>query len=338
MSNISASQSGRIYLATQTPANLLVASTFTGSNCCRHTKINIKTTNPRYPRNDKTGTLSRTPGAGGRRTCNVDITMDVAANGSPGVAPDCDPILQSLFGGAGTPVASTSYTYNIYDQGQVPVTVGHYRLPSTMRQQIAFGVNFSTMKMSFNEDKVSSVQFTGSGVWAPDSMQFATLDTVGKGGISSFPAEPSSPTTNGPPAAAFLGSLTLDGNSIVRLKSASLTYSRPWQAVFPYGGYYATLFAPGPRRVGLSFEVYDDDSTTMTDLVAHGIEDNVLGAVLVNGNVAGNTWTHTLSGLQLDMPDLDDSSGGNLWTAKWDEAQASVSSISATNEYVLAIT
>lgn len=335
------SKSGRIYLATQ--SSLTAAATLSGSNCCRHTKVSLTPSNPRSPRNDKTGTLSRTPGVGGYRKCDVSVSMDLAANGTTGAAPpDCDPLLQSLFGQASTVNTGVSVVYNLADISQgglayVPITIGHYREPSTVQQQIAWGVIITSCEWGFNDGVIATMKYAGSGVWVPDSKTFSTLDTGGKGGLSSIPAEPSSPVTNGNPAVSFQGSLTCDSNAVATVKKGTLAFSRPASPQYVFGSEYVSGWGLGLRDVNLKFDLYDDDSSMMQDLLQHGVEDTVFGASLTIGNVPGNIWTFALTGLQLTPPGLDDSSS-DRWVATFGNMMATVPAIADYNELTLTIT
>ena len=339
MSNFSNARTGRIYLGIQSSFGTAFGSpagTFLGSNCCRHTRCRLIPMNPRSMRNDKTGTLSRTPGVGGLRKASVAIDMDLAANGAPGVKPDCDPLLQSIFGQAPTIVASTSVTYNLLD-AFVPISIGHYRLPSTVQQQVAWGTCIDSVEWGFNDGVIARTKYTGTAAYVPDTLSFSTLDTGGKGGITSIGAEPGSPVTNGGVAVAFQGSLTTNSNAVATVKSGTLSFKRPASPQYAYGTEYMQGFGLGVRDVSLKFDLWDDDSTMMTDLLAHGVEDVVFGATLVIGNVAGNIWTFTLSGFQIEPPSLDDSSN-DRWVASFNPMNATVATLGLTNELVLAIT
>ena len=342
MSNFSNSRSGRLYVATQ--SSLGAAATLTGSNCCRHTKVKLTPENPRTPRDDKTGTLSRTPGMGGYRGASVSVEMNLAANGAAGTKPDCDPFLQSLFGAAPTVVAATSVTYALAD-AYIPITIGHFRIPSTVQQQIAWGVAMSSLDLGFNDGVNAKLKMAGSGVYVPDSTSFSTLDASpawpspgGKGGllIAAF-TEPATPVTNGSAACSFAGSLTVNSNAVTTVKSGSLSFKRAVTPQRSFGTPSPTGWGLGVRDVALKFDLFDDDSAYMTDLLQHGVEDNVFGAVFVLGNIAGNIWTFTLSGLQLTPPGLDDGSG-DRWVASFSDMAASVATLGLTTELSLVIT
>jgi hypothetical protein len=293
--------------------------------------------NPRAVRNDKTGTLSRVPGITGLRSASVSVEMDLAANGSPGVKPDCDPFFQSLFGQAPTVVGTTSVTYNLTD-AFIPITIGHFRTPSTVQQQIAWGVAMSEADWGFNDGVVSKLKMSGTGVYVPDSLTFATLDAGAKGSqlIAAF-TEPSTPVTNGGVVTSFSGSLTMNSNAVATVKSGTLTFRRPVTPQYSFGSQYVAGYGLGMRDIALKFDLWDDDGAAMTDLLTHGVEDNVFGAVLVLGNVAGNTWTFTLTGLQVTPPSLEDGSG-DRWVAQFGNMNATTASLTTTAELILAIT
>lgn len=339
MSNFSNARTGRIYLGIQSAFGTAYGSpagTFLGTNCCRHSKCKLMPMNPRTPRDDKTGTLSRTPGVGGLRKASVAIDMDLAANGVPGAKPDCDPLLQSIFGQAPTIVLGTSVTYNLLDSF-VPISIGHYRLPSTVQQQVAWGVCIDGVDFGFNDGVIAKVKFTGSAAYVPDTLSFSTLDTGGKGGITSIGSEPGSPVTTGGVAVAFQGSLAADSNVVATVKNGTLSFKRPATPQYAFGTEYIQGFGLGTRECALKFDLWDDDSSMMTDLLSHGVEDVVFSAVLVIGNVPGNTWTFTLTGLQIEPPGLDDSSN-DRWVASFGNQMATVPTLGLTNELILQIT
>jgi len=343
MSNFSNSKSGRIYCAVQSSLN--TAATLAGSNCCRHTRAKLTPSVPRTPRRDKTGTLSHTPGIGGFRGAQVSVEMDLAANGTLGVKPDCDPFLQSIFGQAPTVNTGTSVVYNLADISQgtlayVPITVAHYREPTTVQQQIAWGTIITDAEWNFNGDGsevIAGVKFGGSAVYVPDSLSFSGLDAGGQGGLGSFPAEPTTPVTNGTVAAAFRGSLIADSNSVATIKRGTLSFRRPAGPQYAFGTEYIVGWGLGLRDITLRFDLYDDDSSMMTDLLAHGIEDTVFSATLAIGNVSGNIWTFALTGLQLTPPSLDDGST-DRWVASFGNMMATVPAIANYNELTLTIT
>lgn len=102
MSNFSLSRLERAYLQTQAVFGTIPNSTGTAtvgnSNACRFMHMELQNDTALLVREDKTGTRSMEGMTGGRRVARWNISMDLAANGTAGVAPDCDPILQAIFG------------------------------------------------------------------------------------------------------------------------------------------------------------------------------------------------------------------------------------------------
>ena len=118
MPNYSFSRLERAYLQKQptfgTIPNSSGTASVTNSNACRFMRMELQNEVALLERSDKTGTRSQEGMVSGRKAGRWSIEMDLAANGTPGVVPDCDPILVALFGqaaavGTGT-VAITSST------------------------------------------------------------------------------------------------------------------------------------------------------------------------------------------------------------------------------------
>src|SRR5665213_954601 len=92
----------RAYLQTQpvfgTIPNSGGTASVSGSNACRFMHMELQNDTALLVRGDKTGTRSMEGMTGGRKVGRWNISMDLAANGTAGVVPDCDPILQAIFG------------------------------------------------------------------------------------------------------------------------------------------------------------------------------------------------------------------------------------------------
>ena len=117
MPNYSFSRLERAYVQTQpvfgTIPNSSGTATVTGTNAMRFMKMELQNDPALLVRQDKTGTRSQEGMVLGRKVGRWNIQLDVAANGTAGVVPDCDPILQAIFGqtaaiGAGTFAISSS--------------------------------------------------------------------------------------------------------------------------------------------------------------------------------------------------------------------------------------
>lgn len=97
----------RLYLMLETTFGVIPASAFTNGSCCRHIKVTMHNEVALLTRKDKTGSRTITQGVAGRKTAKWTTEMSNAPNGTAGVIPDCDSILQSLFGQAATVTTGT---------------------------------------------------------------------------------------------------------------------------------------------------------------------------------------------------------------------------------------
>lgn len=104
----------RIYLQVQSAFNTVPNTTGTATvgnaNACRFIKAVLDNMVGTIDRADKTGTLSDTPGSAGRASGKWSVEMSLAPNGTVAVVPDCDPILQAIFGQTSTVTAAGTAT------------------------------------------------------------------------------------------------------------------------------------------------------------------------------------------------------------------------------------
>ena len=117
MPNYSFSRLERAYLQNQptfgTIPNTSGTASVTNSNACRFMRMELQNEVALLARPDKTGTRSQEGMVTGRKVGRWSIEMSLAANGTPGTVPDCDPILVAMFGqtaalGAGSFAISSS--------------------------------------------------------------------------------------------------------------------------------------------------------------------------------------------------------------------------------------
>lgn len=104
--NYSQDRLQRLYMAMQSSFN--TAATLAGSNACRFVMAKFNNKVGLVTPKDKTGTRTAPIGTAGRAHGEWEVELTVRPNGTPGVAPDCDPIFQSAFGGASTVIGSTT--------------------------------------------------------------------------------------------------------------------------------------------------------------------------------------------------------------------------------------
>ena len=181
-----------------------------GTNGCK-----LKAVAPLTPVPWKTGTRSTQPGILGRKSSTFALSnMPVVLSGAAGTAPDMDVLLQGVFGQAPVIVLSTSVTYNFLDTGFVPFCLARFQHGLTaLTNQFAHGCTPEECTFTLN-GSIFEMSVSGAAYWVLDSENFASEDTAGKGGLTSFPAELSSPTITGTIQPGFLGVATFDTNGM----------------------------------------------------------------------------------------------------------------------------
>jgi hypothetical protein len=114
MPNYSLSRLERLFLQMQTAFGTIPNSsgtaTVAAANACRHIKATLTNEVATLMRRDKTGSRTATQGVAGRKYGRWSTEMSLAPNGTVAVAPDCDPILQCLYGQAPTVTTAATTT------------------------------------------------------------------------------------------------------------------------------------------------------------------------------------------------------------------------------------
>lgn len=102
MPNYSFSRLERAYLQQQPTFGVIPntsgTATVGNANACRFIRMELQNDSALLERPDKTGTRSAEGMTLGRKKGRWSIEMSLTGNGTPGVAPDCDPILVATFG------------------------------------------------------------------------------------------------------------------------------------------------------------------------------------------------------------------------------------------------
>jgi hypothetical protein len=339
MSNYSMNRNQRIYAVVET--TFATAAAVTGSNCMLITKAVFKPLVDTLTSQSKTGTRSVFPGVPGRHHATFSIEMELRTNGTAGVKPDCDPLLQAIFGQAGVAVVATSVTYALSDS--IPsLTIYNYRTPSTISEQVAIGcvLQRATFKLG---DNIATVTFTGVCFYVADTNTLATILaggsnlTPGAGGLSSIAAEPGTPVVNGGIIAGFTGSATIDTNLFLNLRTAEIDINLNNDIPLDvFGSYFGGAPEGDARDVGFTFSLYDDDSAGTADMDVKALTKAGVTAVMAIGTVAGSIYTFTVKGVQLETPDRTE--GQRKWQANVSRSRATGSTLTAKDEVGLVLT
>lgn len=300
MSNFALTRLEHAYMAVQTVYGTAVAASNT--NACRHIKLSLDNEVAEIDRKDKTGSRTPLPSQMGRKGGKWNMELSLAPNGAAGTAPDCDALLQSLFGIAPTVVASTSVTYNRSD-AILPFSLWSYRLPSTIDQRVGIGCTASQAVFNMGQDGLATFTAQGDALWVLEANQFGAADATQKGGLSSFAAEPSTPVFNGTGVVGFTGSIVVAGQTLATVRTAKVTMgvnNVPVKDTF--GTYYSSGSEGDEVKVTNSFSLYEDDSTAYNTLVAAAEAKTPVSCVYTLGTVAGNRVLFTVNGVKLMCP------------------------------------
>lgn len=331
------SRAGRLYL--EVPAtfgafnNTSGASSIAGSNCAKHVKCVLTPATGLIRPQSKTGTRTMPAGVAGKRGGAFSLTFEFIPNGSGGVVPDIDPVLQAIFGQASTIVASTSVTYALSDNVQ-SFNLYYFRTPSTVKQMAALGCVVEKFEMNLGQD-VADLTVSGSCISIIDSVTFSSQDSVAKGSLTAFPVEPSSPTTNGAIVPGFIGSATYASNVMTNISTAKISGTIGNKLEYAFGTYEPNIPGGAVRNIAISTDLFDDDTTNSSTLYTDAFTKSAVTIALVLGSVAGARIAPTLIGTQFVSPVMEE--GELRWMAKYGDSPASGTSVTALNEFGLVI-
>lgn len=258
-----------------------------------------------YDSEYKTGSRSIAPGQAGRRVGSFRLSLPLKGSGTPGVPSDYDPILMSAFGQHQINTGN-SVVYTIVDNPAQTFSLFRFRTPSQLFQQL--GISCIPTRTTFTlGQNMANWTCEGDCMFVTDSENFPTLDAIAQAGLTQFPAEPTNPIVNGVQCQGFVGSLVVDGNTLVNIQQMTITCDWGWtQNRTFFGTYYPAGVLGGLRRCVLSCEAYDDSSAAMKDLRAKGLSKTTMGCAATIGTTPGNIHQFNLNNMQIDYPNLVD--------------------------------
>lgn len=328
--------------------NTTGAATVANANACRHIKATLDNTVATIQRQDKTGSRSATPGARGRSFGKWSLEMSLAPNGTAGVKPDCDPVIQGFMGAigaattaiagngfpAGTTVvdASPAYKYTLSDS-IIPFILWSFRSPSTVDQRVANACTVSKAMFNVGQDQAATWTAEGEAKYVLRSKLFAASDADMKGGLTAFPSEPSAPITNGGIIPGFTGKALVGGTVVSTLRNGSFSIE-PGNAQIKdtFGSWTPTDTEGDARKVSTRISMYEDDQTgyaTMLDLAHSKVGVDIVYQI---GTVPGSIVVAVLKGVELETPTLEEE---RRYTASFPDSMAKGSSLTAKDELVL---
>ena len=273
------------------------------------------------------------PGAAGPNGSGLNGTFIVIAVSGTGFT-----LLGSVGTGtlAGTPVASrVAVVYKLSDTLIPTMDIWDFRTPSTLQQRVAWGCNVKTFKFTLNQ-KIADVSFSGMAGWVLDSKSVAdsSADATALGGLTTFPAEPAVPVTNGGIIPGYQGRLVANGISLIRVNAMEV--SGDTGGTLPTE--YFTSQYPAPpegdaRKISITADIDDDDSVGIQALYEAALTMTSIDLVAQIGIVPGSIFLIYIRGLQLAVPNLDD--GSRRWQLKFGESMAHGSSLTALDDITI---
>lgn len=327
MSNFSNARNERLYLTKEVTYGQAVAPS--NSNYCRAIKSPLSNTRALLKRRDKTGTRSVLKGTKGRAFGKWSTEMSLVTSGQVGVLPDAHVLLDMLFG-----QAPTGLNWTLSDS-IISGNLWSYRTPSTLDQRVCLGAILQNATFTLGAD-IAEWTADGEGLFVLGSNFYSVADTIQKGGLGSFPAEPGAPTSAGDIIAGFTGSITIDGVTLAEIRTATIKVVTGNQLVKDtFNNYYPTSPEGDERGVTLGFNLYDDDSVGHETLKEAADSKVAVDATIQVGTVANNIFTFTVKGIQLEAPVLDDNQ--RRFVATYGDSAGHASTIALKDELALAI-
>ena len=316
--------------------------TQTGAKYVPHNKVTIKRIDPLIEAQFKTGTGSMLSGVqGGKRYCTADIEIPLMPSGAAGTVPNSDPGLQGLFGQESTIVASTSVTYSFADGNGIPFIAALFNEASgTNTSQFAYGlvVKSFTLNSGGNGELILTLECVG--FYDLETDNFASEDTTGKGGLTVYPTEPSSPAVVGNIIPSFASTITFGGTAVSEFRSMSVKGSNLRDLRMDGIGFYPdpTGVVQPRRKVVISSLTFADSNGAGLIAVKNArFTKTPMDVVVVQGNVAGFIVTQTIKSVQFGDCTFSEDGGGGV-NVQFDDSPAHTSAIGNVNDITIAFT
>ncbi len=214
-----------------------------------------------------------------------------------------------ISGGTATGVASNVYTF--LDTDFQPFSLFRFQHGiHTISEQFTFGCVPTEVTWDINTN-VFELSTQGISIAVSETPTFSSDDTVAKGGLTVWPAEPTSPTTVGAIISGIPGVAMFDGSSLTattavlaKCQIKAVTGSNLFTDGF--GDPYPTLQLGGERQVEITFSIVDNDHAALNDLKLKAKLATPLPIIIQVGTVAGQIVTFAMQNFQLNVPDYND--------------------------------
>lgn len=308
MPNYSLVRNRWLYAAIQ--SDPLTIATVTTSNYFSHTKASLDPVVDLIKDNSITGSRQDPLGIPGRMSGTFSIDLNMRGAGA-GVVPMFDPLLVATFG-----QAATSGVYTLTDNIET-FSLYNYRVDPSggtgLTQQIGMGCTVSDTTFTVGND-IATMTCNGKAVFVLDTNDFSTYTTAEKGGLSSFPASPTLPTSIlSVPVVGFTGSITTGSDTIVELKTATIKISTGNDIVTDtFGTFIGSGTQGNVRTIDVTLTLDDSDSTGIANLKKKAQNKAAFNVAINVGTVAGNIFEFALVNVQLGSYKFTDGSKGRV--------------------------
>jgi hypothetical protein len=313
MPNYSLNRNRRMYLHEQTTP--LTVPTAVTADYCLFTKLTLDPISAAIKDPSITGSRGELKGVPGRKSGTWAIDGALHGSGAAGTAPQAHVLLKAALGHEAS-VAMTSTTYTLVDDITSFALFNYRTDPSGgtgLTQQIGMGCVVSDITFNVGQD-VHSFAANGRCIYVIDSDNFATDDSTWLGGLMSFPAEPTAPTSL-PQAVTvgFTGSITTDSNSIIELKTATIKLTTGNDIVDDtFSTYIGSGVQGNTRMIDVSLTLDDSDDSAIADLKTKARTFSPIDIVIQCGTITGSIFTYTLKQVQMVEPKFTDGPKGRV--------------------------
>lgn len=321
--NIQSPYARRVYAQIQSGGLLSVPNSSgswnsSGANYIRVTEDSFRFTpnEPKVATNILHGSASSLARISGRKSGSWEMNCPIVPNGTQAVAPDIDPILQSVFGGPGALATGTAFgnawQYTISNLTSVPLflagflhataATGNIYSIGSIPQSLSIDFNGNILGMSVRGVSVSVV---------PNEAFAAIADVEPKGGLTSFPSEPGSFSTNGAVMNAFRGTLKI--NNVVFAGQCDM-FSVEFQTGQSLKDNYVDSAYPmaviyGARSAVVNIGFVNNDSAALAQLKQYARLSTPIPIEFDLGTVAGQRVIVNVNGVQLVPETLTEQNG-----------------------------
>ena len=289
------------------------ASTLAAANYMRHTKASLNATQGEVQDRDKNSSGDLTLGTAGVKGGNWSLSWEARPRGSSAWRPDWAAVLESAMEAAGSSPGSGVYDFALSTTPTVKsFSMFRYR-GSSLASQLGIGCVPNELKFFMEQGQNCRFEASGPCLWVRDSVNWSTDELAGLGGLTlvaqaAFPTKPASPIGNGVPVTALKGTATLDGNTNVQVKSATVTirpgFQIPQDRLFQ--GAYGSAAERDTREILIDLSIIDEDIAAVTNLYSKARSRTAIAIELIAGSVTSNRFKWTAPTCVLPEPALGD--------------------------------